>query len=113
MNPLLLHGSKYTTNINLQMNYWPAEVANLSDCADSLFQLIANLVEPGTHVAKVTKVQTAGYCIRIPTCGLRARLWMVRHGEPSLLREPGSVLTCGSISSSMAAKRICESFIPS
>ena len=46
-------GSKYTTNINLQMNYWPAEVANLSDCADPLFQLIANLVEPGTHVAKV------------------------------------------------------------
>jgi alpha-L-fucosidase 2 len=46
-------GSKYTTNINLQMNYWPAEVANLSDCADSLFQLIADLVEPGAHVAKV------------------------------------------------------------
>jgi alpha-L-fucosidase 2 len=46
-------GSKYTTNINLQMNYWPAEVANLSDCAEPLFQLIADLVEPGTHVAQV------------------------------------------------------------
>ena len=35
------------------MNYWPAEVANLSDCAEPLFQLIADLVEPGTHVAQV------------------------------------------------------------
>ena len=46
-------GSKYTTNINLEMNYWPAEVTNLSECAEPLFSLIANLVEPGTRVAKV------------------------------------------------------------
>jgi alpha-L-fucosidase 2 len=46
-------GSKYTTNINLEMNYWPAEVVNLSECAEPLFQLIAELVEPGTHVAQV------------------------------------------------------------
>ena len=26
--------SKFTININLQMNYWPAEVANLSECHD-------------------------------------------------------------------------------
>ena len=25
-------GSKYTVNINLEMNYWPAEVCNLSEC---------------------------------------------------------------------------------
>lgn len=46
-------GSKYTTNINLQMNYWPAETTNLSECAEPLFKLIADSVEPGTHVAKV------------------------------------------------------------
>lgn len=46
-------GSKYTTNINLQMNYWPAEAANLSECAEPLFKLIGNLVEPGTHAAQV------------------------------------------------------------
>lgn len=46
-------GSKYTTNINLEMNYWPAEVVNLSECAEPLFQLIADLVEPGSHVAQV------------------------------------------------------------
>ncbi len=29
-------GSKYTTNINVEMNYWPAEVCNLSECATSV-----------------------------------------------------------------------------
>jgi alpha-L-fucosidase 2 len=29
--------SKWTTNINLEMNYWPAEVTNLSECAGPLF----------------------------------------------------------------------------
>lgn len=46
-------GSKYTSNINLQMNYWPAEVVNLSDCAEPLFQMISDMEEPGSHVAKV------------------------------------------------------------
>ena len=45
--------SKYTTNINLEMNYWQAEVANLSECAEPLFKMIADLVAPGTHVAQV------------------------------------------------------------
>ena len=46
-------GSKYTTNINLQMNYWPAEPVNLSDCAEPLFQMIADIVEPGSRVAEI------------------------------------------------------------
>ncbi|HEX2101481.1 MAG TPA: glycoside hydrolase family 95 protein, partial [Candidatus Synoicihabitans sp.] len=37
-------GSKYTTNINAEMNYWPAEVANLSECAEPLFGMIRDLV---------------------------------------------------------------------
>ncbi|HEX4022649.1 MAG TPA: glycoside hydrolase family 95 protein [Acidobacteriaceae bacterium] len=46
-------GGKYTTNINLQMNYWPAEPANLSDCAEPLFQMIADMAVPGARVAEV------------------------------------------------------------
>ncbi len=46
-------GSKWTTNINLEMNYWPVEVTNLSECAEPLFQFISDLVEPGSHVAQV------------------------------------------------------------
>lgn len=45
-------GSKYTTNINLQMNYWPAEVLNLSSCAQPLFQMIKELSEAGKQTAK-------------------------------------------------------------
>ncbi len=45
-------GSKYTTNINLQMNYWPAEVANLSETTEPLFRLIDDLRVTGGKAAK-------------------------------------------------------------
>lgn len=44
-------GSKYTTNINLEMNYWPAELLNLSACADPLFRLIKEAAEVGQRTA--------------------------------------------------------------
>jgi alpha-L-fucosidase 2 len=36
----------YHLNINLQMNYWPAEVCNLAECHEPLFDLMDRLVEP-------------------------------------------------------------------
>jgi len=45
-------GSKYTTNINLEMNYWPAEVLHLSPCTQPLFQMIDELSEAGKKTAK-------------------------------------------------------------
>ncbi len=45
-------GSKYTTNINVEMNYWPAEVCNLSECAQPLLGLINDLSEAGARTAK-------------------------------------------------------------
>ena len=44
--------SKYTTNINTQMNYWSVESANLSECAEPLFNLIKDITDQGTQVAK-------------------------------------------------------------
>lgn len=44
--------SKYTTNINTEMNYWPAEVGNLSECAEPLFRMIRELTEQGAEVAR-------------------------------------------------------------
>ena len=44
--------SKYTTNINLEMNYWPAEVTNLSDCTAPLFDLIDDLTVSGARTAQ-------------------------------------------------------------
>lgn len=43
----------YHANINVQMNYWPAEVANLSECHVPLFDLIESLREPGRRTARV------------------------------------------------------------
>ncbi|WP_246150939.1 glycoside hydrolase family 95 protein [Adhaeribacter aerolatus] len=46
-------GSKYTTNINAEMNYWPAEALNLSPMHEPLFGMIAELAEAGRQTAKV------------------------------------------------------------
>ena len=45
-------GSKYTININTEMNYWPAEVTNLAECHEPLFDLIEELREPGRRTAR-------------------------------------------------------------
>ncbi|WP_340111334.1 glycoside hydrolase family 95 protein [Maribellus mangrovi] len=43
----------YHTDVNVQMNYWPAEVTNLSEMHLPLFDLVQSLVEPGEKTAKV------------------------------------------------------------
>jgi len=45
-------GSKYTININTEMNYWPAETTNLAECAEPLFGLIHDLSETGAKMAR-------------------------------------------------------------
>ena len=44
--------SKYTTNINTEMNYWPAEASNLSELTQPLFKMIEELTDQGSEVAK-------------------------------------------------------------
>ncbi len=43
---------KYTTNINTEMNYWPAELTNLPECHMALFDLIDDCAEIGSRTAK-------------------------------------------------------------
>lgn len=43
----------YHTDVNVEMNYWPAEVTNLSEMHLPLFDLIESLVEPGQKTAAV------------------------------------------------------------
>ncbi|MBN8456973.1 MAG: glycoside hydrolase family 95 protein [Verrucomicrobia bacterium] len=43
--------SKMTVNINTEMNYWPAEVANLADCTGPLFDMIADCAATGRKTA--------------------------------------------------------------
>ena len=63
MNPANLQGiwndkmypawdSKYTTNINLEMNYWPSEVTNLTEMNEPLFKLIREVSEQGKQTAR-------------------------------------------------------------
>lgn len=44
--------SKYTININTEMNYWPAEVCALPECHTALFDLIGRMREHGRSIAR-------------------------------------------------------------
>ncbi|WP_228893280.1 glycoside hydrolase family 95 protein [Pseudoduganella aquatica] len=57
-------GSKYTININTQMNYWPAEAANLGECVEPLLRMIEDLAVTGAVAARK---------------GYGARGWVVHH----------------------------------
>ena len=44
--------SKYTVNINTEMNYWPAELTNLSECHEPLFAMLSEVSRTGALTAK-------------------------------------------------------------
>ncbi|RDW88016.1 hypothetical protein BP6252_00048 [Coleophoma cylindrospora] len=44
-------GCKFTININIQMNYWPANICNLSDCEEPLFDLMQRMADNGKKTA--------------------------------------------------------------
>jgi alpha-L-fucosidase 2 len=75
--------SKYTININTEMNYWPAEVCNLSELHGPLFDLIENAREDGRRQAK-NLYGASGFLIHhntdlwghtVPIDGVHAGLW--------------------------------------
>ena len=45
--------SKYTININTEMNYWPAETCNLAECVEPLTRMVLDLAQTGARTAKV------------------------------------------------------------
>jgi alpha-L-fucosidase 2 len=56
--------SKYTININTEMNYWPAEPGNLAECVEPLIAMVEDLTQTGARTAQ----QMYG-----------ARGWVVHH----------------------------------
>ena len=52
--------SNYTTNINTEMNYWPAETTNLSECHEPLFELIR--VQSRTGQQAAANYRCRGWC---------------------------------------------------
>lgn len=53
--------SAYTTNINLEMNYWGCEKVNLSACMEPLYQFVSRLKESGEITAK-EYFHSTGWC---------------------------------------------------
>ena len=54
-------GSRFTININTEMNYWPAEVCNLSECHLPLFDLIERMRPEGRRAAQ-EMYHARGFC---------------------------------------------------
>ncbi|MBI1765770.1 MAG: glycoside hydrolase family 95 protein [Acidobacteria bacterium] len=75
--------SKYTININTEMNYWPAEVCNLSELHEPLFDLLDKAREDGRRVAHelygargfVLHHNTDGWGHAVPIDGVGSGLW--------------------------------------
>ena len=63
-------GSKYTLNINFEMNYWPAEITNLAECHEPFFGLIEDLQETGSIVAQ-EHYNMSGWLVHHNTDGWR------------------------------------------
>jgi alpha-L-fucosidase 2 len=45
-------GSKYTININTEMNYWPVDTANMGECIEPLTAMVLDLTQTGARTAK-------------------------------------------------------------
>lgn len=75
--------SKFTININTEMNYWPAEMANLSELHEPLFDLVENAREDGRRVARemygasgfVLHHNTDGWGHAVPIDGVGSGIW--------------------------------------
>ncbi len=65
--------SNYTSNINVEMNYWPAEVTNLSEMHMPLLQFIENLSSTGEVTAK-NYYDAGGWC-----CHHNTDLWAMTN----------------------------------
>ena len=52
----------YHPNINVQMNYWLADVTNLSECYGPLTDLIESLVKPD-EVTEAVQYKANGWCV--------------------------------------------------
>ncbi|MFG6487606.1 glycoside hydrolase N-terminal domain-containing protein [Roseateles sp. BYS78W] len=76
-------GSKWTININTEMNYWPAEVCNIGETVEPLFAMVEDLSITGAKVARamydapgwVAFHNTDGWRVAAPTDGAKWGLW--------------------------------------
>ncbi|HWV99721.1 MAG TPA: glycoside hydrolase family 95 protein [Candidatus Acidoferrum sp.] len=70
--------SDYHININLQMNYWPAEVANLAECHEPFFDYLERLQPAGRRTAREV-FGCRGFCSCLNSDPWR---WTTPYGSP-------------------------------
>ncbi|MFE5320553.1 glycoside hydrolase N-terminal domain-containing protein [Paenibacillus sp. NPDC056579] len=80
--------SKYTININTEMNYWPAEVCNLAECHEPLFDLIDRM-RPNGRITAQKVYGCKGFVAHHNT-----DMWGATHIEGNFM--PGSIWPMGA-----------------
>ena len=101
--------SKYTTNINTEMNYWLAEITNLSECHEPLFDLIDDLSITGEKVARA-HYDLPGWVFHHNTDGWRGAAQLTRPTTASgRSAGRGCASTFGCTINSRATSDFCAS----
>ncbi len=90
--------SNYTVNINTEMNYWPAETTNLSECHEPLLRYHRSPRPGGPPVRRVSATAAAaGPRTTTPTRGAgRSRSRAIRGGRTGRWRVRGWPGICGT-----------------
>lgn len=97
--------SNYTSNINLEENYWPAEVTNLPECHESLMSFIGNLAKTGRESAEVYYgVRNGGWSL-----GQNTDIWATTN--PVGMGEGDPVWACWNMGGAWLASHIWEHYL--
>ena len=96
--------SNYTTNINLEENYWLAEVANLSEMHQPLLQFITNLSATGRGAAESYYGAQRGWSL-----GQNSDIWATTN--PVGLKSGGPNWACWNMGGAWLATHIWENYL--
>ena len=95
--------SNYTSNINLEENYWPAEVTNLSELHWPLLGFIANLSVNGRESARKYYGVNRGWCL-----GQNTDIWAMTN--PVGAGTGGPLWACWTMGGAWLATHIWEHY---
>ena len=109
----------YHLNINIQMNYWPAEVTNLAECHGPLFDFTDMLRAPGRKTAKIA-YGCRGFVVHFTTnawgqtaltgtpstaCWHGASGWLAQHFWEHYACHAATGRSCGNVPTRCSRKR--------
>ena len=105
--------SKYTININTEMNYWPAEPATLAECIEPLIAMVMELIRDRAAARpKCNGARAAGSAITTPTFGGRPRRSTARPGASGRRAARGFANISGTVTISAATRQYLAKVYP-